>query len=164
VDSDPSSCGDATVVSVTGNLANVPRIAPPPVPATATPTPLPPSGDVVANGVGFSPAQPRCNEAFDVQVNITNAGTANFTNGGVVQVQAQHVGTGSITATGFGNFPVLAPGQNHVVVIPVIVNQFGGQDYRILVTADVNNNIVETNEGNNGYQSAQFRLRKAGCP
>lgn len=153
-----------TVVQVSGNLANLPRITPPPLPATPTPTPLPPTGDVVPNGIGFLPAEPRCNEAFEAQVNITNAGTAAFSSGGVVQVQAQHVASGAITATGFGNFPALAPGQNYVVVIPLIVNQNGGTDYRLIAIADVNNNIVETNEGNNTFQSVQFRLRKAGCP
>lgn len=153
-----------TVVQVSGNLANVQRISPPPPPATATPTPLPATGDVIANGVGLSISQPRCNESFEVQVNITNAGSAQFAVGGVVQVRAQHVASGNITATGFGNFPALVPGANHVVVIPLIVNQFGGEDYRILVTADVNNNIIETNEGNNDFASTQFRLRRASCP
>ncbi len=153
-----------TVVSVSGNLANLPRISPPPPPATATPTPLPSTGDAVANGVGLVPAEPRCNEALEVQVNISNVGTVAFATGGVLRVQAQHVGSGSITATGFGNFPVLVPGQNYVVVVPLIINQFGGEDYRILATADVNNNIIESNEGNNNFQSVQFRLRKAACP
>ncbi len=153
-----------TVVQVSGNLANVQRISPPPPPATPTPTPLPATGDVIANGVGMSPAEPRCNEGFEVQVNITNAGSVQFGAAGTVQVRAQHVASGNITATGFGTFPALAPNANHVVVIPLIVNQFGGEDYRILVTADVNNNIIETNEGNNSFTSTQFRLRKAACP
>jgi len=153
-----------TVVSVSGNLANLPRISPPPPPATPTFTPLPSTGDVVANGIGFLPVEPRCNESMEVQVNVTNAGTVAFATGGVLRVQAQHVASGTITATGFGNFPVLVPGQNYVVVIPLIVNQFGGEDYRILATADVNNNIIESNEGNNNFQSVQFRLRRASCP
>lgn len=153
-----------TVVEVNGNLANIQRIAPPPPPATPTPTQLPATGDVIANGVGLAPSEPRCNEAFEVQVNITNAGSAQFGSGGTVQVRAQHVASGNITATGFGTFPALTPGANHVVVIPLIVNQFGGEDYRILVTADVNNNIIETNEGNNSFTSTQFRLRRAACP
>jgi uncharacterized protein YgiM (DUF1202 family) len=152
-----------TVVSISGNLANVPRIQPPPFPATATPTPLPATGDVIANGVGLVPVEPRCNETFEVQVNVTNAGAVTFGSGGTVQVRLQNVASGSITATGFGNFPALTPGQNHVVVIPLITNQNGGQDHRILVTADVNNNIVETNEGNNTFTSATFRLRNPDC-
>lgn len=153
-----------TIVTVAGNLANIPRIDPPPVPATPTPTPRPAAGDIIANGFGTVPSEPRCAETFQVQVNVTNIGSATPTSGGILQVNAVHVATGQVTGSTQGPFPPLSPGQNFVVVAPLTLSQFGGEDYRFVAIVDVNGQIAEENENNNTFTSSIIRLRRAGCP
>ncbi len=153
-----------SVVSVAGNVAGLQRIAPPPPPATPTPTPLPFTGDAIANGIGFSPLEPRCNEGFSVLVNVTNIGSTAFATGGTVTIRNVHLGSSTITNTATGSFPALAPGQNFVVNIPLLVSTFGGQDHQITAIVDSGNNIVEENENNNTFTSMPYRLRRAGCP
>lgn len=152
-----------STITITGNISNLQRINPPPPPATATPTPLPFTGDAVADGIGVVPAAPTCNVPFDVQVNITNAGAQAFGSGAVVQVRIQRVSDGAIVATGFGNFPALSQGQNYVAVVPFSLNATSGVQYRALATADINNNIIESNEGNNSFTGNAFTLGGA-CP
>lgn len=153
-----------TIVTVSGNLANLPRIAPPPVPATPTPTPRPATGDIIANGIGTVPTEPRCAETFQVQVNVTNIGSVTPPSGGILQVNAVHVASGQVTGSTQGPFPPIAPGQNFVVVAPLTLTQFGGEDYRLVAIVDVNGQITEENENNNIFSSNVFRLRRAGCP
>jgi len=151
------------IVNVTGNVAGLQRITPPPVPATPTPTRPPSTGDAIANGIGFVPAEPRCNEAFQVQVNITNIGSVAFASGGTLTVRDVHLASGASTSASM-TFPALSPGQNFVVVVPILVGSNGGQDHQITATVDSNNNIIEDNEGNNTFTSEPYRLRRAGCP
>lgn len=152
-----------SVVTVAGNVANLQRIQPPPPPATATPTPRPTTGDAVPNGIALVPVEPRCNEPFSVQVNITNAGSAPFSSGGTISIRNVATSNGATTNSATGTFPPLSPGQNFVVVIPFSVTQFNGQENQIIATADVNNEIIEENEGNNVFVH-NYRLRRAGCP
>lgn len=153
-----------SIVTVAGNVAGLQRIQPPPPPATPTPTRPPSTGDAVANGIGLVPAEPRCNEAFQVQVNVSNVGSATFSGGGTLFIYDEHIASGTRTTTGTGSFPALAPGQNFVVVIPMIVNSFPAEDHRIVAVVDSNNNIAEENEGNNTFLGTAYRLRRAGCP
>lgn len=152
------------IVTVSGNVAGLQRITPPPVPATPTPTRLPSTGDAIANGIGFVPSEPRCNEAFQVQVNVTNIGSTTFATGGTLTIRDIHIGSGTTTTTVTGSFPALAPGQNFVVAVPILVSSFGGEDHQVIATVDSGNAIMEENEGNNNFTSAAYRLRRAGCP
>lgn len=152
------------IVTVAGNVAGLQRITPPPVPATPTPTRPPSTGDAIANGIGFVPAEPRCNEAFQVQVNVTNIGSTTFATGGTLSIRDVHIASGTTTATASATFPALTPGQNFVVAIPIVVGSFGGEDHQIIATVDSANQIAEENEGNNNFTSVAYRLRRAGCP
>jgi hypothetical protein len=152
-----------TIVQASGNLAGLQSVSPPPPPATPTPTSPPPSGDVIPNGMGVIPNEPRCAEQFEVQVNVTNAGTSTFTSGGQLTVRAVHNASGSVGSTATGSFPALTPGQNFVVVVYLTVNQFPGEDYRLVAVADSAGQIIETNENNNTFTSPTFRLRSGSC-
>jgi len=152
------------IVNVSGNVANLQRITPPPVPATPTPTRPPSTGDAIAKRIGFVPSEPRCNEAFQVQVNISNVGSTTFASGGTLTIRDIHIGSGTTTSSASNTFPALTPGQNFVVVIPILVSSFGGEDHQIIASVDSGNNIIEDNESNNTFTSAPYRLRRAGCP
>lgn len=151
------------IVSVQGNTGSVSLINPPPTP-TPTFTPTPPStGDVLISGDDLIPDNPRCGEQFKVHANITNAGSRTFSSGGSVLLQNVHIGSGTVTTTASGSFPILAPGENFVVVFDITVSQFPGEDHRIILTADSLNQILEEDEDNN-VRTIEYRLRQGSCP
>ncbi len=152
-----------SVVNITGNLANLPTFFPPATPTpTLTPTPTA-SGDLLMNGHATVPDRPRCGEQFDVQINVTNAGTLATSSSVLVRIQDVDIASGVITTVGTNFVPILQPGGNHVVVIPMTISSFPGTDHRITATVDANNQVIETNEGNNTY-TFDYRLRQGVCP
>ncbi len=152
-----------TVVNVSGNLANLPTFFPPATPTpTYTPTPTA-AGDLMINGHATVPDRPRCGEQFDVQLNVTNAGTLPTNSSVLVRIQDVDIASGVVTTVGTNFVPVMQPGANFVVVIPITISSFPGTDHRITATVDANNQVIETNEGNNSY-TFDYRLRQGVCP
>lgn len=95
-----------------------------------TPLPRTPVTGVVLNGIALNPASPVCGQTYSVQVNINNPTTTN-TAPGTVTVQDINVRTGDITASGTGNFPAIAPGQNSVVTIQLTTTQFYNETHQV---------------------------------
>lgn len=156
-----------SVVSESGDFSRVPRIAPPPPPAT--PTPIPPtappaSGDLAASPPSVTPATPTCNVPFSVLVNITNTGTAPTTSPVQVLIRDVHVASGTITNQIVRDVPILQPGQNWVVgSTEFVVSTFFEEGHRIDVVIDYLNQAAETNEGNNNVSSVVYTLARGGC-
>ncbi len=153
-----------SVVSFAGTLDDVPLIQPPATP-TPTFTPTPPfSGDLIINGNALVPDSPRCNEQFEVQLNVANIGAASTSSQVTVRIQDQDILSGTVTNVVNGTLPIIMePGRNFVVVIPITVSSFGGRDHRITATVDANNQVIEENENNNTF-SFDYRLRLGTCP
>lgn len=153
-----------SLVTVTGDISDLPRFSPPATP-TPTPTPTPVgNGDVLINGGSTVPSEPRCGQPYEIHANVTNSGTRATTTGGFVRMQNLDVDTNTITTVLMDDFPALAPGQNFVVVFPLtITNAYA--DQRVTFTVDVNNQVLEESggEGNNEF-SFTYRLRQANCP
>jgi hypothetical protein len=153
-----------TTVNVTGNTLNLPTFFPPATPTpTLTPTP-PATGDLLINGNATVPDRPRCGEQFEVQLNVTNSGTLATSSSVLVRIQDVDIASGVITTVGTNFVPVMQPGQNFVVVIPLTISgaQFADTDHRITATVDANNQVIETNEGNNNY-TFDYHLRSGTC-
>lgn len=151
------------VVNFSGNAATLQLVFPP-----ATPTPVPtntpvPTGNLLINGHGLVPEDPRCNEPFQVQANITNNGSARTLSGGVVQLQNFHAASNTLVTTATATFPPMDPGQNFVVVFNILVSSFPRENHRVVLTIDPNNQIPEENEADNTY-TFSYRLRAGGCP
>jgi hypothetical protein len=104
------------------------------VPRTRTPVPT-----VVLNGIALNPANPTCGQTYTVQVNVNNRGTTNSAPG-TVTVQDINVRTGDITASGTGNFPAIAPGQNSVVSIQLASSLFYNEVHQ--VRAFIANSVI----------------------
>lgn len=152
-----------STVSVTGNIENLQLINPPPTP-TPTFTPTPPSnGNLIINGGQTVPTRPDCGTAFSVQLNVTNIGTRSTLAGATVLVQDFDVATGAQTTIATGTIPVLNPGDNFVVVIPLTVSSYPARDHRITATVDSLSQLIEENEGDNTF-SFEYRLRQGACP
>lgn len=152
-----------SVVTVNGNTSGLQQVTPPPRPApTSTPAPTRPAAtqpptsgvDLAAALPALNPPNPSCGVSFGVQVNLTNLGSSAIPAGTTFQVAFQDFWSGNYlegyTATVTLSQPI-NPGGNFVVASPSSfnLNNGGGQQHEMRVTIDVNNNIIETNEGNN---------------
>ncbi|MCY4525060.1 MAG: SH3 domain-containing protein [Anaerolineaceae bacterium] len=150
------------VVLVSGNIENLPRIVPPPLPPPPTLTPVPANADLIVEWINFEPEQPRCNEAVKITAQVANIGSGNSGASGVILVQDWHINTGTISATTSGGFPALEPGQRFTAVMNLTVTTFFNEGHRLVVTLDTSNAVAESNEGNNSA-SRDYTLAQAGC-
>lgn len=158
-----------TVISVTGNTGLLPRVQPPPPPATPTFTPVPftptpaTSTNMVAGIIVLNPNPPNCNQTFNVGVDIANLGSQANAVSGFFSVVVTHVASGTVTGQTQGPVPIIQPGQTvRVDNVPVTVSTFFNEEHRVTITIDPSNQIPETNEGDNTNVTA-FTLQRAGC-
>jgi len=154
-----------SVVTVSGDTRNLPRISPP-APPTATPIPFTPTPITQANlavsSLTLSVDPPRCKETFVITLRITNFGTGSTSSSGAIAVQDVHTATGTIAATTSGGFPILAPGQSFDATIPLTVSTFFNEAHRISIVIDSLNQVAETNESDNSVVR-DYTLQKASC-
>jgi hypothetical protein len=151
-----------TVVNLSGDIRDVPRIAPPapptptPVPATATPVT---NVNLVAGIVRLDPPQPTCNQTFNIFIDIANFGST-ASPGGSINV-IDFVG-GNSTST-VGSFPPIQPGQTiNVGPIPLTVSFNLQEEHTLRLIIDPNNQIAETNENDN-TQEVRYILQPGRC-
>lgn len=151
-----------SVVRISGDVRNLPRVAPPPPPPpTATPTPAA-QANLVISSLTISPDPPRCQQTFTITARILNNGTGPTSTSGSVLVQDVYTGNGTIAASTNGGFPVLNPGQTFDVVMRLTVSVYYEETHRLTVVADSLAQIVETNETDNAY-IRDYTLRRADC-
>ena len=155
-----------SIVEVTGNLATVPRVNPPP-PPTATPVPYTPTPistiNLVAGNFRFDPGSPNCGQTFNIYMDVANFGTS-FSPSGTIAVNDYRQADGSFQTSTVGAFPSIAPGQTvNVGPIPLTVSTFYNENHRLLMTIDGSNLIFETNENDN-TKEAIYLLNKLNCP
>lgn len=155
-----------SVVDVTGNFSNVPRVNPPPPPP---PTPIPVTAtpnstiNLVAGNFRFDPSSPSCGQTFKIFMDVANFGTT-WSPSGTITVNDYRQLDGSFQTSTVGAFPVIAPGQTvNVGPIPLTVSTYYNENHRLLMTVDGNNLIFESNENDNTKEAIYF-LNKAGCP
>jgi hypothetical protein len=161
-----------SVVDVSGNLAGLPRIAPPPPPATPTPvfTPTPiatatpiSSVDIQADAFAPNPNPPTCNVPFTVQVNIANRGTGPANNFFNVIIRDVHVASNQEAARVERRVDrLLVSGENYVVSAQLNVSIFYNEQHRIEVIIDPLSEVAETNESNN-IQTFFYTLQRGAC-
>jgi hypothetical protein len=151
-----------SVVEFNGDIDSLTRINPPPVPTPpATATPLT-SANLQVTGIEIRPAQPRCNQAFDILINVQNTGTGRSAASGTLSVNDRHVRTGSIAGSTTGGFPALDPGASFVVVVTLTINTYHSEDHDVIVQLDTLGQVPETNEGDNS-RSLRYNLRQGSC-
>ncbi len=161
----------AALVQASGDTASLPREAGPP-PPTAAPTavPLPAATAVpqtqvnlVAGIVELNPGQPSCAETFNIGFDVANLGTEASSASSTISVQDVRVADGSVQGSTIGGFPVLQPGQTFRVDMPLTVSTWYEEEHRIILIIDPNNQIPETEEGDN-RREVTYRLQKGSCP
>jgi hypothetical protein len=152
-----------SVVNFSGDIGSVPRVAPPPTPtppATATPTS---QVNLVAGNFRFDPGSPKCNETFNVYMDVANFGTV-ASSSTTLLVQDFRQADGSFQEDTFGGIPVIQPGQTvSVGPIPLTISTWYNEQHRLVLRIDPNNQIFETNEADN-VKEALYTLERASCP
>jgi uncharacterized protein YgiM (DUF1202 family) len=158
-----------SIVTVSGNLNSIPRVQPPPPPATPTFTPIPATAtpitqaNLVAGIVVLEPATPTCAQTFTVGFDVANLGSQNTAASGIVSLVDTRVADGSVQGTTIGGFPILAPGQTFRVLMPLTIITFYNEGHRITLRIDEANQIPETVEGDN-VQAIEYTLQQGSCP
>ncbi len=137
----------ANLVIISGNLATVPIIEPPPsptpLPATLTPT-TQPFPDIIGLSAVFNPPTPKSGQPFTVTVAIRNQGT---TDAGGFAVAATFLPSNAFASA---HVPGLAAGQATTVNLTATVT--GPGTFTIAIVLDLNKEVNEgPGEANNNF-------------
>ncbi len=158
-----------SIVSVSGLVSGLPRVQPPPPPATPIPTAVPATptpvtqANLVAGIVVLDPAQPTCAQTFNVGFDVANLGTQATAASGTVSLVDVRAADGSTQGTTIGGFPVLQPGETFRVNMPLTVSTWYNETHRIQLVIDPSNQIPETNPDDNS-RVVEYTLQKGSCP
>jgi uncharacterized protein YgiM (DUF1202 family) len=138
-----------------------------PIPFTATPIPtatIATSVNLVAGQIRLSPSEPRCNETFNITVDVANQGSTAFNGGGSLSVQDVRASDGTQAGSTAGAFGAIQPGQTvNSGNIPLTISTYHSEQHKIIVIIDPNNAVAETNETDNRVELT-YTLAKANCP
>ncbi len=159
------------IVNTAGDLSNLPRINPPPLPPT--PIPLPTAVPVAApqqqtganlimENVRVDPHPPRCNEAYRINVTVRNNGSGASTSGGEIEVRDSRPDGSGLATTRIG-FGALQPGQAQEIFGHLTQAQYYNETHNVNLYLDINNQVAETNEGDNHHADAPYILQRANC-
>lgn len=149
----------AATVSVTGDIAGLPREAgpPTPVPATAVPTAAPvtqaPAStvDLIIDGANSRIVPSfRCNQSSEIRMTVVNRGTS--TSPSTIVLVQDIEPNGNIGTTTQGGVKALAPNESTLVVMNLTVTTYVSQGHTFRATVDGNNTVPEMIENNNLYE------------
>jgi Bacterial SH3 domain/CARDB/Bacterial Ig domain len=162
----------AALTNAAGDIASLTRDPGPPVPTAAPPTAVPPTqppplpattANLVAGIVELNPGTPTCNQTFNIGLDVANLGGEPTASSGTVSVQDVRSSDGSVQETTIGGYPVLQPQQTFRVDMPLTVSTWYGQEHTIILIIDPDNQIPETNEGDN-RREVKYTLQQGSCP
>jgi hypothetical protein len=160
------------IVNTRGDLDNLPRINPPLLPPTPIPVPTavpaPPQpqssgADLVFQQVVVNPHPVECKETYRIDVIVRNAGSGAATSGGMILVTDKGLnGTGQAQTTQIA-FGPLAPGHTTAVHGFLTPSVHYDTVHHINLQLDSNNQVAETNEGNNIHAAAPYHMQRGSC-
>lgn len=158
----------SSVVTVTGDLTDVPVVASPALTSSTststttnntTSTTTTGLSDLSASPPKLEPNTPSCNVAFNILVNVNNAGPNKTNSPATIYIENIYNGT---TTNAFTTvLPEIEGRRDFVVGGLMIVNTGGGGTHTIRVTIDPENRVTEANENNN-VVSTDYTL-SGGC-
>ena len=158
-----------SIISISGNVSGLPRVQPPPPPATpiptavpATPTPIT-QANLVAGIVVLDPGTPTCAQTFNVGFDVANLGTQATAASGTISLVDVRAADGTTQGTTIGGFPVLQPGETFRVNMPLTISTYYNETHRIQLVIDPSNQNPETNPDDNS-RTVEYTLQKGSCP
>lgn len=152
-----------STLNVTGDPNTLPLIDPPPLPFTPTPvptatfTPLPVLANLQIVDIDLDPDDPVCGETFIIEAIVQNVGTGPTNSSGIINVVDRELDGDDITETTIGGFPILQAGERFEARIPITVDEEENDDHRIELIVDANNEVLETDEGDN-FATKEYEL------
>lgn len=155
----------AQTVEVIGDTSGLPREAGPatPIPFTDTPvaTNTPATApDLSVTNVVVNPHPFVCNQSSEIQITVVNNGTAASAGTGI---RVEDIYNGSVTESTTGAVPPLNPGQSAVAQVFLTVSTNFAEAHNTRITVDPNNQVAESNEGNNIRNEPPYVLATGGC-
>ncbi len=159
------------IVTAEGDLENLPRINPPPLPPTpipvptAVPQPQPPASNganlIFESDIRIDPHPATCNQSYRIDVTVRNNGTAASASGLIRVVDSRDTGQNpQETEIGYGP---LEPGQAQRVTGHITPTQWFETTHHINLYLDYRNNTAETNENDNHAATAPYILKRGSC-
>lgn len=164
----------AALTEASGDVASLPREPGPPIPTAAPPTAIPPtsppaatqaptsSANLVAGIVVLTPSQPTCQQTFNVGLDVANLGSQPTSASSTISVNDVRSADGSSQQTTIGGFPVIQPGQTVRIDMPLTVSTWYNEEHTIILVIDPNNEIPETEEGDN-RREVRYTLQRGNC-
>lgn len=164
------------IVRAEGDLSNLERIAPPPLPPTPIPIPTaipvaappaapaaPASGpNLVFGEIRMEPHPATCNETYTIHVTVQNNGNGDA-GGFSVEVRDSRLGTGAGQTTTQIGYPPVPAGQSRSAFGRITQNQHYEEVHHVNLFLDIHNQVAETNESDNHGATAAYILRRGGC-
>lgn len=163
------------IVRAEGDVSDLRRITPPPLPPTPIPLPTaipvvapaepaaPASGaNLVFGEIRMEPHPATCNETYTIHVTVQNVGNGDA-GGFAVQVRDSRMGTGEGQATTLVGFPPIPAGQSSSAFGRITQNQYVEEVHHVNLQLDINNQVAESNEGDNFGATAAYILGRGGC-
>ncbi len=165
-----------TVVRSEGDLNNLPRVNPPPLPPTpiplptAVPTPVQPAqpiqpatgANLIFASVEINPHPATCGEAYEITVTVRNNGTGNAEAGGLIEVRDSRPDGLGLATTQIA-YGALAAGASQTVYGHLTQWQYYNETHNINLALDINNQVIETNENDNLHATAPYVLAQGNC-
>lgn len=145
----------AALTEIEGDTSSLPRDPGPPVPTAVPPTPVPPTAvpqqaNLTVVDPFINPPNPVCNQPNVFGMTIRNSGSTTTTTG-LSRIEIVHKASGTQIYSSAGGLVAvtLEPGGTHRVEITTSLDVFIGEVHTVRFIADVNNQVAETNEGDN---------------
>ena len=155
------------IVTTEGDLSNLPRINPPPLPPTpipvptaipATTAPAATGADLVMQDISIDPFPFKCGVASRISMTVKNQGTGPAVAGHILVRDTRQVDYRNTGSTEIG-YVALRPGDAQEVFGHLTVNTYVGEEHNFNLILDGHNTTAESNENNNRYASAPYTLR-----
>lgn len=158
------------IVRAEGDLRNLARINPPPLPPTpipiptAVPAPQQPStgANLVMRDIVINPHPATCKVGYSIMVTVANVGNGAATNGGLIEVVDSTPGHPQRETTRIAYGPLAAGASQRVngYLTPTIHYEVM---HNITMRLDYTNAIAETNENDNIHATAPYILKRGSC-
>ena len=155
------------IVRPEGDLSNLARINPPPLPPTPVPiptaVPAPTTGaNLVMRDVVIDPHPATCKVGYAIHVTVLNEGNGASTSGGAIQVTDLVPGQPERQRTEIAFGPLAAGASQRVngFLTPTV---HYATAHNINLRLDYQNQVAETNENDNLHAVAPYVLKRGDC-
>ncbi|MYD10605.1 MAG: hypothetical protein F4X02_11260 [Chloroflexi bacterium] len=159
------------IVRAEGDLTNLARINPPPLPPTPIPVPTavpvapaaPSNGaNLIMRDIVIDPHPATCRVGYSIHVTVANIGNGAALSGGIIRVTDLVQGEPQRERTNIGFGPLAAGGSQRIngfLTPQVHVDRLHNINFEL----DYGNQIIETNENDNLHAEAPYILQKGNC-